>query len=136
MRGSPLLRALLVFLLIASLAPALWRMTEPAPAARQPAPPQPEVVPVKPARMALTFTSPAQRVSVLHLGREVWAKESPAADEEADLALPWPAEGIELHFKVQWPAEARAAMRVRITDPAGAEHDAAVWRADEVLAFP
>jgi hypothetical protein len=135
MRGSPLIRALIAFVALLALAPLLWRMTQPADAKQGTPTVDTGVVEAKPVKMALTFTTPAQRVKVLHLGREVWAKETPAADEQTSLSIPWPAEGVELHFLVQWPEGVRAAMRVKITDPSGAEQEQTVWSADEVLTF-
>jgi hypothetical protein len=135
MRGSPLIRALIVFAALLALSPFLWRVTQPADAANAPVPTAPTSVAAKPLKLELTLTAPAQRIAVLHLGREVWAKDMPALDEEAELALPWPKEGIELHFKIQRPENVRAAMRVKITGPDDAEQEQTAWSADEVLTF-
>ena len=137
MRGSPILRAVLVFLALLSLAPVLWRLTRADARAVQPAAQQP----AKNVRteVRLTFSTPAKRAAIQHLGREVWSKESPASEENFTREIPWPKEGVELHVIVEWPEGTRAAaMRVRLTAPDGTEHDHSVWgdaNADDVLTF-
>ena len=139
MRGSPLLRALVVFLVLLALGPLLWKLTR----ADAVAPPVERAV-VPPAAAArvgvvLTFSTAAKKVALLHLGKEVWSKATPEAEEETTLDLPWPKEGIELRAVVDWAeGTANAAMRLKLTDPAGNEYDRSVWgrgSADEVLRF-
>ena len=141
MRGSPILRAVLVFLALLSLAPVLWRLTRADARTVQPA--------VQPAvqqsaknvktEARLTFSTPAMRVVIQHLGREVWQHLMPAAQETFTCEIPWPKEGVELHILVEWPEGTRAAaMRVRLTAPDGTEHDRTVWgdaNADDVITF-
>ena len=137
MRGSPILRAVLVFLALLSLAPVLWRLTRADARAVQPAIQQP----AKNGRteVRLTFSTAAKRVVIQHLGKEVWHQLMPAAQETFTCEIPWPKEGIELHVLVDWPEGTRAAaMRVRLTAPDGTEHDRSVWgemSADDVLTF-
>ena len=138
MRGSPILRAVLVFIALLALAPLLWRLT------RADARTAPQPVALTPAKIAktdvrLTFSTPAKRVTIQHLGKEVWSKATPAAEENFTCEIPWPKEGVELHALVEWPEGTRAAaMRVRLTAPDGTEHDRSVWGdgvADDVLVF-
>ena len=138
MRGSPILRAVLVFVALLSLAPLLWRLTRAdARAVQQPATP----TPAKNAKteVRLTFSTPAKRVTIQHLGKDVWSKAPPATEENFTCEIPWPKEGVELHVLVEWPDGTRAAaMRMRLTAPDGAEHDRTVWgdvSADDVLVF-
>ena len=138
MRGSPILRAVLVFLALLSLAPVLWRLTRAeARTVQQPAT-QRLAKNVK-TEVRLTFSTPAKRTVIQHLGREVWSKVSPASEESFTCEIPWPKEGVELHVLVEWPEGTRAAaMRVRLTAPDGTEHDRTVWgdaNADDVLTF-
>jgi hypothetical protein len=135
MRGSPLIRALIAFVALLTLAPLLWQMTRPAVATQAPTMPVASSVEARPVKMELTFTTPPKRVSVLHLTREVWAKDMPEAEEEAELSFPWPKEGVDLHFKVDWPEGSRAAMRVKITDSERNEQEQTVWENDAVLTF-
>jgi len=138
MRGSPILRAVLVFVALLGLAPLLWNLTRPGPAEAAPRPQSP----VKRAMVEgrLNFSTAATRVEIQHLGREVWSKSSPALAESFSRELPWPKEGIELHVLVTWPEGTRsAAMRLRLTAPDGTDYDRTVWgdaSADDVLSFP
>jgi hypothetical protein len=139
MRGSPLLRAAVVFIVLLALAPLVWRITRSDAALRPPS-----VATEKPAAtgavtVRFVFTRPAKKAALFHLGKEIWSKVQPAAAEEASVALQWPAEGVELRALVEWDGDAPAAMRVLLTDPQGNEHDRSVWGkgdADEVLVFP
>ena len=137
MRGSPILRAVLVFLALLSLAPLLWWLTRADALAVQPAISQPAKN-VK-AEVRLTFSTPAKRAVIQHLAREVWSKKSPASEENFTCEIPWPKEGVELHILVEWREGTRAAaMRVRLTAPDGTEHDRTVWgdaNADDVITF-
>jgi len=138
-RGSPLLRAIIVFAALLALAPLLWQVTRSSNGASSVE--QPAAKPGSSSRvdLALAFSSPAKRVSIEHLGREIWAKSEPEMEENATLELPWPKEGIDLHVKVEWPEGApMAAMRMRVVAPNGTEHDRSVWgrgSADEVVTF-
>ena len=137
MRGSPILRAILVFVALLSLAPVLWRLTRADARTVQPASQQ-AAKNVK-TEVRLTFSTPAMRVVIQHLGREVWHQLMPAAQEIFTCEIPWPKEGVDLHVLVEWPEGTRAAaMRVGLTAPDGTEHDRSVWgdaSADDVLTF-
>ena len=138
MRGSPILRAVLVFVALLALAPLLWKLTRPVLAQAVPMP-RPEVKSTM-VEMRLNFSTAATRVMIQHLGREVWSKDTPALSEDFSAQIPWPKEGVELRALVNWPEGTRsAAMRVRLTAPDGAEYDRSVWggaKADDVLRFP
>jgi hypothetical protein len=139
MRGSPLMRAAIVLAVLLALGPLLWRITR-SDAAPGPAKAVvPQSVEAGSVGMMLTFSHPAKKAAVLHLGKEVWSKTGPSAEEEAKFDIPWPREGFELRAVIEWPPDTRAAMRLRLTDPAGNEYDRTVWgqgAADEVLTFP
>jgi hypothetical protein len=134
MRGSPLWRAVIVFAVLLALGPLLWRLTRPdaTAGAAQATAAQPAAVTIR-----VTFSHPARKVTLLHLGNEVWSKTMPATEEEGSFNAPWPREGIELRALVDWQQGGNpSAMRLRLTDPAGNEYDRTVWGADEVLTFP
>ena len=136
MRGSPILRAVLVFVALLALAPLLWKLTRPVLADTVP---QPQVKRAT-VEARLNFSATAARVTIQHLGREVWGKASPATVENFSAEIPWPKEGVELHVLVEWPEGTRnAAMRMRLTAPDGTAYDRSVWgdaTADDVLTFP
>ena len=140
MRGSPLARALIVFVLLLCLAPVLWRLTNAeavAPAAVAPAALDGAE---KDIAMELSFTTPPARVAISHLGKQVWEKVNPEPSEDVSVKLPWPNEGGELQFAVEWPeAGPLSAMRVKLTDPARGEIERSLWGRGSktgVLGFP
>ncbi len=139
MRGSPLLRAAITFAALLLFAPLIWRMTQ----AESFAPKAAEIKPHDNARgihLVLTFTSAPKRVGITHLGQSVWSKDAPDSQEEFSLKLPWPREGGELKFKVEWAAEnPLSAMRVQLTDPTDNEIERSLWgkgTVERVLNFP
>jgi hypothetical protein len=139
MRGSPLARALIVFALLLCVAPALWKMTTAgvaeAPRAIKASGTTEQELPVE-----LAFTTAPARVSIKHLGKQVWEKAAPETTEELTLRLPWPSEGGELQFAVEWPESAPlSAVRVRLTDPDRGEIERTIWGRGSktaVLGFP
>ena len=139
MRGSPLLRALIAFAVILSLGYPLWRLTRvsnSAPVAPAPALPSgPKAI-----GLHLTFTLAPKVVTVRHLENDVWNETSPTLEMEREIQLAYPAEGVDLQFHVEWPEEGPlAALRVKLTDPAGDTHEKSIWGkgvVDAVLTFP
>jgi len=136
MRGSPLFRAVIAFLAISLIGWPLWQLTHATGAARSE-----ETGPLSQAiHLSLAFTLPPRGVKVRHLGKEVWTEGSGSSEIEREFSLPWPKEGIELQFQIEWPADAPlAAARVRIIDPSGREYEKSIFAqgpADEVLTFP
>ena len=139
MRGSPLFRAFVAFLVLLGFGVPLWRLT----LAEAPKPPEIAVLqkdtPLKEVRVRLDFTEAPTGLRVLHLGKEIWADPAPGPGLERTLTLAYPKEGIDLLFQFNWPAEKLAAMRVRLTDPEGEEHEKTVWGGGaiaEVVSIP
>jgi hypothetical protein len=139
MRGSPLVRAALAFLVILLLGWPLRELTGGSPqtgAARPTATP----APAKEIELQLSFTAIPKTVRVLHLGKEIWRDAAPAAEIERKLRVPFPKEGVDLQFEVEFPdGSPLVAMRARLTDSAGETHERSLWgtgRIDEVLTFP
>ncbi len=138
MRGSPLFRALLAFGFILLLGFPLARMTRaPVVVAAEVAPSAEMVAEV---RLALTFTVRPTSVRVRHLGKEIWTAQPTEVELEHTVSLLFPKEGVDLEFEAKFPDGAPlAAMRVRLTDPEGGEHEKTCWgrgEIDEVLSFP
>jgi hypothetical protein len=138
-RGSPLLRALCAFCLIAALGWPLWHLTHAVEAG-----PPPEAAPAKvdaqSIGLQLAFTTVPRRVVVRHLEKDIWTEDSPQASMDRELPLAFPGKGVDLVFHIEWPDDGPlAAARVRLTDPVGDIHEKSVWgkgTVDEVLTFP
>jgi len=137
-RGSPLLRALFAFCLIAALGWPLWHLTRATEVIASPAAPPP--VDAKAIGLQLTFTALPKSFAVRHLEKDVWVENSPQASMEREIPLVFPDKGVDLVFHIEWPEDAPlAAARVRLTDPAGDTHEKSVWgqgAVEEVLTFP
>lgn len=139
MRGSPLMRALLAFVLIAALGWPLWQLTRPEVTA---APPEPNLAPTtaKTIGLHLTFTTVPRNLVIKHLENEVWRDPAPTAEMEREVTLAYPEEGVDLQFQIDWPEDGPlAAVRVQLTDPAGNTHEKSLWgkgTVSDVLTFP
>ena len=136
MKGSPLLRALIAFAFIALAGVPLWKLTTVDGAVAAPAQAEAGAVPVS---LRLTFSAAPESFAISHLGKVVWADTSNKSDTTLDLALPFPKEGVDLVVKVAWPGDKEGALRIRLTDPDGDEHDKTIWgrgKMEEVITFP
>src|SRR4030095_13389687 len=102
MRGSPLLRALIVFAVLLALAPFIQKMTASEKTRRLEAAPSTSSILVQDIALTLEFTRRPKRAQILYLGKEVWAKQNPDATEELLLRVAWPKEGAELQFSIAW----------------------------------
>ena len=141
MRGSPLARALLAFLIIGLLGWPLWQLTRPEDVEAAAPTPAPAALEIKKAiGLHLTFTAVPKSFVIRHLDHDVWKEDTPNSDMEHQVSLHYPDEGIDLQFHVEWPDDAPlSAMRVQLTDPAGDTHDKTAWGkgvVDEVVTFP
>ncbi len=142
MKGSPLLRAVLLLATLLLLAWPLSRVTGPAAQGQSrtelPAAEAPDAAPQK-LTLILSFTRTAERIELRHLGAVVWAKDRPALRESVALNLPFPREGIELAVTVQWPGAELSALRFQLATPDGTELERSAWGAgtlEAVLSFP
>ena len=56
-------------------------------------------------RLAVAFTQKPVRFEIDYLGKPLWQEEAvQAVTEEKTVAMAYPKEGIDLEYKVQWPA--------------------------------
>ena len=136
MKGSPLLRALLAFLAIAAMGVPLWKVTRAGSAVAAPVQVEAGVTQIA---LRLTFSVAPRSFAVVHLGKVVWASGTDRTDVTNAFALAYPKEGVDLQVKVAWPADAEGAVRVRLTDPDGNEHDKTLWgrgEMEEMVTFP
>jgi hypothetical protein len=95
--------------------------------------------PAKDVSLRLDFTLLPRTIALLHLGKEIWRAE-PQSELQAILRIPWPPQGVDLRFQIDWPDDGPlAAARIRVISPDGTTHERTVWSkgpADEVLSFP
>jgi hypothetical protein len=140
MGGSPLLRALLAFIVIGLMGWPLWQLTRPQEVAASTPVAKPAVAAAKAIGLHLTFTTVPKSFVIRHLDKEIWKATAPEADMEQQVTLVYPDEGVDLQFHIEWPDDAPlAALRVQLTDPAGDRHEKSVWGkgvVDEVVTFP
>lgn len=140
MRGSPLLRALVVFALLLCLAPVIWKLTRADASQTVIAPPTPPVTADQEISIELSFTTSPGRVAISYLGKSVWEKSKPEALEDVAIKVPWPQEGGELKFDVEWPeSDSLSAMRVKLSDPVHGDIERSLWGRGTktgVLKFP
>jgi len=138
-RGSPLIRALLAFIVIAMLGWPLWRLTSSTEAVATPVSSVPATE-AKAIGLQLTFTAVPKSFVIRHLEKDLWSEPTPQAEMEREVTIPFPEKGVDLIVKIEWPeGAALAAARVRLTDPAGDTHEKSVWgqgTTEEVLTFP
>ncbi len=143
MRGSPLIRALCVFLVVLGLGVLLhfWLNTQDGErfkaASTEEAAADVHAAATLP--LVLSFSQKANRAEVRYLGKPVWTLEHPGLQEKGSLQIPFPKEGVELSVTVEFAGEAQAAMRLQLTAPDGTEYDRSLWGAhtlEAVILFP
>ena len=136
MKGSPLLRALIAFVLIALAGLPLWKLTRADATVATPVQVEAAAAQVT---LRLTFSAAPEKAEVRHLGKLVWADGTRATDVTKPVALAYPKEGVDLAVKIAWPGDVEGAVRLRLTDPNGEEHDKTVWGRGEmeaIVTFP
>ena len=143
MKGTPLLRALLLLAVLLLLAWPLSRVTAPAqaqgPFGTELLPVTPPTVTPEKLPLTLSFTRIAERIEIRHLGVLVWAKNRPGLRESPELGIPFPQEGIELVVIVHWQGTDLSALRLQLTTPDGTELERSAWGSETmeaVLSFP
>ncbi|MBV8353597.1 MAG: hypothetical protein JOZ21_15120 [Verrucomicrobia bacterium] len=139
MRGSPLLRAVLVVLaLLALLAPLRTltnRRSEAAPSLQQAAQ---SSAAKKKIRLELTSTTAPFKYQITSGGQPIWSGESDSPIAATDLELEFPPEGIDLVLDASWVEQKLTAVRLALT-PQGSDTMAkTIWgttNVSEVLTF-
>jgi hypothetical protein len=137
MRGSPLLRAIVMVAVLLGLLVPLhsFTRTKSAPVAMPPA------AATKLSRVHLQIVSTAVpfTFAVSHLGKVVWQGDSPTSPVGKDVNIPFPKEGIDLAMDVKWPAGGTAAVKLSVTRDDEDPVAKTIWgdgAASDVLTFP
>jgi hypothetical protein len=137
MRGSPLLRALLV---VIALLTVLWplrsltthRAEEPSAAPQTAAEVRPNV------RVVLTSTTFPFTFEVSHLGKTIWKGEAVESSVAQDVQMAFPPEGIDLLIDVKWQDQRQTAVKVDVTPEGGDTITKTLWgttQVNDVLTF-
>jgi len=141
-RGSPLIRALLLLLGLLALSWPLRLLLEreaaQVEAARAPATVLEAAAPSR-LPLMLTFSQKALRAEIRYAGKSLWTLEHPGLRESCELQIPFPKEGVELLVSVEFEGEAQGALRLQLTAPDGNEYDRSLWGArtvEAVIPFP
>jgi hypothetical protein len=136
MRGSPLLRAVFVLLVLALAAIPIWKLTHQAGASMDSTSTTPDKK--TPVHIVLTFAQAPAGFQVLHLGKVIWEGRQPGDTVQKDFSMEFPTEGIDLEIKADWlPGTPLTALRVAVTHGYGSSEQTA-WgkeNLDAVLTF-
>ncbi|MGA8656527.1 MAG: hypothetical protein WB586_10290 [Chthoniobacterales bacterium] len=128
MRGSPLLRALLVLIALAALVVPLRKMTsEQVPLPVQPRKNSERSVPNKRIHLELTCTTSPFRYQVAYSGQTIWNGYEAAATAKTDLDLAFPIEGIDLVLDVSWEENRPTAVRLVVKPSNEEETSETAW---------
>jgi hypothetical protein len=136
MRGSPLLRVLLV---VIALLAVLWplRSLTTHRTGRPPAPPQTATAQSN-VRLVLTSTTVPFTFEISHLGKTIWKGEATESSVARDVQVTFPPEGIDLLIDVKWQGQKQTAVKVDVTLEGGDTITKTLWgttQVNDVLTF-
>ena len=125
MRGSPLLRVLLVMIaLLAVLWPLRNLTTHRAPS---PSTPGTAAAPEANVHLILTSTSFPFRFEISHLGKSIWKGEATESSIAHDVTVTFPPEGIDLLVDAKWPGDKQGAVKLDVTADDGDTITKMLW---------
>jgi hypothetical protein len=126
MRGSPLLRVLLV---VIALLAVLWplRSLTTHRAESPPAPSQSVAVPESNVNLVLTSTSFPFTFEVSHLGKTIWKGEAAESSVARDVKMTFPPEGIDLLVGAKWQDNKQGAVKLDVTVDNGDAMTKTLW---------
>ena len=138
MRGSPLLRVLLV---VVALLAVLWplrsltthRTKEPPEVSKKASPAEQSSV-----RLILTSTTFPFTFEISHLGKTIWKGEATENSVAREVKMTFPSEGIDLLLDVRWQGEKQTAVKLEVTPKGGDAIARTLWgttRVNGVLTF-
>jgi hypothetical protein len=137
MRGSPLVRALVVLLGLLALLLPLRTLTSHQTVQQPIANTQASAA--KKLHLELTSTTAPFQYEVSLGGKVIWHGEANANSASTDVNLDFPAEGIDLVLDASWSETKPTAVRLQVTPPDGVPIAKMVWgdstKASAVLTF-
>jgi hypothetical protein len=131
MRGSPLLRVLLV---VIALLVVLWplrsltthRVESPSTSQGSAGTVQSNV------HLVLTSTSFPFTFEVSHLGKTIWKGEAAESSAAHDVKMTFPPEGIDLLIEAKWQGDKQAAVKADVTVNGGDTITRTLWGTEKV----
>jgi hypothetical protein len=125
MRGSPLLRVLLV---VIALLAVLWPLRSLTTHRAETAPtPQTASTPGSNVHLVLISTSVPFTFEVSHLGKTIWKGEAMESSVASDVKMPFPPEGIDLLVDAKWQGDKQAAVRLDVAVDNGDTTTKTLW---------
>ena len=126
MRGSPLLRVLLV---VVALLGVLWplRSLTTHRAENSSVLSQTAATPESNVHLALTSTSFPFTFEVSHLGKTIWKGEAGANSIARDVTMAFPPEGVDLLVDAKWQGDKQGAVKVDVTVDDGDAVTRTLW---------
>jgi hypothetical protein len=126
MRGSPLLRVLLVVIALLAVLWPLRRLTthrteEPS------AEPQTAATAESNVHLVITSTSFPLTFEISHLGKAIWKSEARESSVARDVKMTFPSEGVDLFVDAKWQGEKQTAVRLDVTVDNGDTITRTLW---------
>ena len=139
MRGSPLVRALMVVIALLALLAPLRTLTSRRSEAATPLPQTAGSSPErKKFRLELTSTTTPFKYQVTNGGETIWSGESNATTVATDAELKFPSEGVDLVLDASWAEKKQTALRLALIPEDSAVMAKTVWgttSVSEVMTF-
>ena len=137
MRGSPLLRVLVV---VIALLAVLWplRSLTSHRAERPSTPAQSVAVPESNVHLFLTSTSFPFTFEISHLGKTIWKGEASESSVARDIKMTFPPEGIDLLVDAKWQDNKQGAVKLDVIVDDGNAMTKTLWgtgSVSDVLTF-
>ena len=130
MKGSPLLRALLVVIALLVLLWPLRNLTSHH-AKGPPSLPQTPATESN-AHLGLTSTTFPFTFEISHLGKTIWKGEATENSVARDVQLIFPREGIDLLIDAKWEGQRQTAVKIDLTPEGGDTITKTLWSTTEV----
>jgi hypothetical protein len=131
MRGSPLLRVLLVVIALLAILWPLRSLTTHR--AESPfGPPHSAPTLESNVHLVLTSTSFPFTFEVSHLGKTIWKGEATDSSIATDVKMTFPAEGIDLFVDAKWQGDKQSAVKLDVTADNGETMPKILWGTGEV----
>jgi hypothetical protein len=131
MRGSPLLRGLLVMIALLAILWPLHSLTshrrESAPTSTQSAPD-----PESGVHLVLTSTSYPFVFEVSHLGKTIWKGEATESSVSRDVKMAFSPEGIDLSVDAKWQDDKQGAVKLDVAPDNGDTMTRILWGTGKV----